>query len=124
MNDSDKELIRMAIIGCESMAAELRARLTGEKTKPVAVAEAASPAPKRVRRISKAGREAIRRAQIARWAAVRKAKAPKPAAKKTAPKPAAKPKKKLSPAAKAKLVANLAKARAAKALKKAEASAS
>jgi len=117
----DNSLLEMALIGYNAKLNEIVEKMTEIKRalagEPAAAPAAGTPAkvagPKGKRKLSAAGKQAIRAALQKRWAAYH--------AKTSSAKPAAKTAKKrtLSPAAKARLAANLAKARAAKANKRA-----
>ena len=92
----------------QARLAGIAAALDGQIPVPKPAAEANAPATRK-RRMSAAGRAAIRAAAKARWAAFRAKKTGK-----ATPKPGSKPKRKTSAAARAKMAA-AAKARWAKA---------
>ena len=122
----DNAVLEMALVGYSAKRDEVVQkiadieRLLGVRRKvapaPKAAAKTPAAAAKPKRKLSAAGKKAIRAALKKRWAEFHaNADSAKPA-KKSAPKA----KRKLSPAVKARLVANLAKARAAKAKKRAQ----
>jgi hypothetical protein len=119
----DIELLQMALVGYRSERErmqekidELEHRLGGYK---VVASDRHGPTKKR-RKMSAAALARIRTGQLKRWAAYRKQRGAKAAAKKAPKRTSAKnaaPKRKMSPARKTALLANLAKARAARAAK-------
>ncbi len=119
----DDDVLEMALLGYKTRRedvirkmAEIEALLRGRGAAPSA-AKTGTPvaAAKPKRKLSAAGRRAIRAGVKKRWAAFHA----KASALKTAKKAPAKAKRVMSPSAKAKLTANLALARAARARKRA-----
>jgi hypothetical protein len=121
----DKTTLEMALVGLKTKRdgvirkmADIERRMGVHRIgTPTSGAEAGTPAAaaKPKRKLSAAGKRAIRAAVKKRWAAFHaKAGAAKPAKQ-----GAKKPKRTMSPAVKAKLAANLALARAARAKKRA-----
>jgi hypothetical protein len=120
----DNTLLEMALVGLNAKRdevirkmADIERQLGGHRkvgSAPSATAAAATAAAKPKRKLSAAGKRAIRAALKKRWAAFHaKAGAVKPATQ-----GAKKQKRTMSPAVKARLAANLALARAAKANKR------
>ena len=120
----DNSVLEMALVGYNAKRDEVVQKMAdierqlGIRRKGALASGAGAETPiaaaKPKRKLSAAGRKAIRDGVKKRWAAFHaKAGAGKPA------KQGAKPKRTLSPAAKARLVANLALARAARAKKRA-----
>lgn len=123
----DNSVLEMALLGynaklnevIEKMA-EIERQLGVRHVSRTASRETATaPASKQKRKLSAAGKQAIRAALKKRWAAYHA----KTSTAKPATKTAKRAKRTLSSAAKARLAANLAKARAAKAKKRAAGSA-
>src|ERR1035437_4716641 len=117
----DNAVLEMALVGFNAKRDEVVQKMAdierqlGIRRKgasaPSAPAKTPTAAAKPRRRLSAAGKRAIRAALKKRWAAFYAVKPAKQSAKKS--------KRTMSPATKARLVANLAKARAAKAKKRA-----
>jgi hypothetical protein len=121
----DNAVLEMALVGFNARRAEVVQKMAdierqlGLRRKgasaPCAAAKMPTAEAKPKRKMSAAGKKAIRAALKKRWAAFHlKTDAVKPARQR-----AKKPKRTMSPAIKARLAANLAKARAAKANKRA-----
>ena len=121
----DTAILEMALVGFNAKRDEVVQKMAdierqlgvhrkGESA-PSAAAKTPTAAAKPKRKLSAAGKRAIRAALKKRWAAFHA----KTDAVKSAKQGAKKPKRTMSPAVKARLAANLAKARAAKANKRA-----
>jgi hypothetical protein len=121
----DSAILEMALVGFNAKRGEVVQKIAdierelGVRRKgapaPSATAKTPTTAAKPKRKLSAAGKRAIRAALKKRWAAFHA----KTGDVRPAKQGAKKPKRTMSPAVKARLVANLAKARAAKAKKRA-----